>query len=1722
MTIQSSSTRAQIPTSGQLFDLPRDAQALEQQHPTQINLNLQAQLSVQGEGAATIALPTQFFFKNMLANLEAFTNKQHLLSSGKPTETQAFNKAFAYSFHKHLMDVLNKQDSPRMGNRSSISNSNDSPFMAASTALTNAITGGGNSNFAAASNADPISLTRQNSIGLLSRDLSTAEALLDHGVEPYIAAVRKLLHSNAAQEEFMVEVALKDYCYTVLLPESGSGSNTNDDDDNDANDGSNGKRVIVNTPTFGSMCTTLFCGVCQFTSRMMKKNMCKRRNSSSVTTPLLNNNNTTTNNNNNRVEVLKDITATLKPGRLTLILGPPGSGKTSLLKAISGQLLSAPGKHEFTGDLTYNGRPVHSLKNLPNWVSYVSQHDEHIDILTVKETMQHAFNCRKDIRFKDPALMKHLQSRFGEQFVEKLQLFGSLDVDIALAVLGLTECQDTIVGNVSLKGISGGQKRRTTLGEMLVTGAHVFALDEISTGLDSASTYDIVSYLSKTAHILDQTIVVALLQPPPEVIDLFDDVMVIADGQLIYHGERSKMLNYFEGLGFKCPPRKDLGDFLQELPTRSGIEYRLDPMLLREAGLRSPPTTAKEFAERWRASDQFKIEDAEVRLHLSRGSATINNNNNNGAAVDIDKLPQNSWARKLQLALFWTFRNRIRDKVKVRAKLIQNIFMGLLFGSLFYKVPKEEAYQKTMLLFNVLMFSAQTAIPEVQANIVKRAIYHKHIDAGFYPAWMIAFAQTITSLPFTIFDVLVFGNLVYWMCGLNNSAESFGLYVLISTLYGQAMQTIMGILPYIIEHEMKCTISAVLILIVCILLSGVVATEGVIPIYLKPIFHANPLSYAFRALANVEYLSKEYDDNPCPVTLGNKHVKVPQRCGDFFLGSREVRAGWNYVWEGIFLLVGYQVVFWCITALALTYIRFDRLRGKKRKGFDDVNEEEIQEQERTQRARMERQESTVVQPVTLVVSNLSYTLPPPKRGRPPLELLSGISMWALPGRMLALMGSSGAGKTTLLDVLAGIKTQGKIRGDIFLNGRRMTRAEFTKVAGYVQQFGVHSDTSTIRESLEFSFLLRLPKDSNLSPERRSMFVQDVMKLLELDEIQNQLAGACSMEQNKRLTLGVELVANPSILFCDEPTSGLDARAAAIVMRVLQRVAKSGRLVICTIHQPSIAIFQRFDDLLLLKKGGKVAYFGEIGQDFKSLISYFEAIPGTKKCEPGVNPAAWMLEVIGGGTGVRRSSNTTRKGAAGSGGGAESTTQGRTAFVARGISRGMSASILDISTDQPRSSNNLDMVVESHRSSSDDEGGDGEEDGDSQGGGDGGGGGGEGDEGGLNGNADGNNNGRGVLDKESELPFDFAQIYAQSDLRKKNDARMKNEFGVNPSALSNATPARLGVGGGNNNKDGDSSHVGEKISKFSAPIHIIFRELLKRNFIELWRSPEFSFVRVVVVSLFCSMFVCIFFQQEIHNVPDTQSRILCISFSISLTSMFAMMSGIPYSINKRPLFYREKNSGMYSSIMYTLTTAISEVPYVVLMSLLAVNIIYWGVGFNNARYPYIYFTVCSTVYILMMAYVGLLMSSLLPEALSAQLASSAFFSIFNTFAGINVPFSRIPKYYHFLHYMSPMRYLFEGILTTQFHGNKDIICNPTGVPLDHGIFKSLGVCTADGSPDLNKLSGVQVTLEEFVLDDFLEGFEYSRRYIDIGVLFAWIVVVRIITTLATVYISFEKR
>lgn len=205
---------------------------------------------------------------------------------------------------------------------------------------------------------------------------------------------------------------------------------------------------------------------------------------------------------------------------------------------------------------------------------------------------------------------------------------------------------------------------------------------------------------------------------------------------------------------------------------------------------------------------------------------------------------------------------------------------------------------------------------------------------------------------------------------------------------------------------------------------------------------------------------------------------------------------------------------------------------------------------------------------------------------------------------------------------------GVVTGEMLVDGK-LRDESFQRKTGYVQQQDLHVHTQTVREALNFSALLRQP--AKYTRQEKLDYVDTVISLLDMEEYSDAIIGVpgegLNVEQRKRLTIGVELAARPQLLlFLDEPTSGLDSQTSWSICNLMQKLTNNGQAILCTIHQPSAMLFQRFDRLLLLSRG-KTIYFGDIGKNSRVLVDYF-ARNGGPKCPAGVNPAEYMLEVIG--------------------------------------------------------------------------------------------------------------------------------------------------------------------------------------------------------------------------------------------------------------------------------------------------------------------------------------------------------------------------------------------------------------------------------------------------------------------------------------------------------------
>lgn len=253
--------------------------------------------------------------------------------------------------------------------------------------------------------------------------------------------------------------------------------------------------------------------------------------------------------------------------------------------------------------------------------------------------------------------------------------------------------------------------------------------------------------------------------------------------------------------------------------------------------------------------------------------------------------------------------------------------------------------------------------------------------------------------------------------------------------------------------------------------------------------------------------------------------------------------------------------------------------------------------------------------VDLAFQNLTYRVKEGSRSNAKI-ILKGVSGRLRSGELTAIMGPSGAGKSTLLNILSGYKTS-NIEGSVTMNGHERNISTFRKLSAYIMQDNQLHGNLTVQEAMTVATNLKLSKKFT-KPEKMSM-IDDILLTLSLSEHRNTLTRNLSGGQKKRLSIALELVSNPPIMFFDEPTSGLDSSTCFQCINLLKMLAEGGRTIICTIHQPSARLFEMFDQLYTLADG-QCVYQGST----KQLVPFLTTL--SLECPSYHNPASYIIEV----------------------------------------------------------------------------------------------------------------------------------------------------------------------------------------------------------------------------------------------------------------------------------------------------------------------------------------------------------------------------------------------------------------------------------------------------------------------------------------------------------------
>lgn len=936
-------------------------------------------------------------------------------------------------------------------------------------------------------------------------------------------------------------------------------------------------------------------------------------------------------------DILKNFRGVTKPGEMVLVLGRPGSGCTTFLKVISNQRY---GYTKLGGDVLYG--PFNSKffeKRYRGEAVYCEEDENHHPTLTVGQTLDFALETK--VPGKRPAGLSR------QEFKQKV-------IDLILKMFNIEHTKNTIVGNPFVRGISGGERKRVSIAEMMVTGASVLSWDNSTRGLDASTALDYAKSLRVLTNIYQTTTFVSLYQASESIYEVFDKVMVIDSGRQVFFGPAKEARAYFEGLGFLEKPRQTTPDYLTGCtdpferdykPGRSADNVPSTPDDLVAAFDKSGLATLlesemmeyrKNIDQEKHVYDDFVTAVKESKRHASKKS--------------VYSIPfyLQLWAlAKRQFLLRW------QDKFSLVVSWATSIVIAIVLGTVWLNLPKTSAgaFTRGGVLFIALLFNAFQAFSELASTMVGRPIVNKHRAYTFHRPSALWIAQIGVDLLFASAQIFIFSIMVYFMCGLVRDAGAFFTFVLViisgylaTTLF---FRTVGCLCP---DFDVAIRLAATIITLF-VLTSGYLIQWQSEQVWLRWIFYMNALGLGFSALMMNEFKrlnltctgTSLIPYGPGYDNLDHQVCTLPGSIAgtDQVSGSRYIELAFSYdpkhLWRNWGIIVVLIVGFLIANAFLGEYVKWGA-GGRTVTYFTKENYElkELNQKLREKRDKRNRKEEggtdassglKITSKAVLTWENLCYDVPVPS-GQ--LRLLKDIFGYVKPGQLTALMGASGAGKTTLLDVLAARKNIGVISGEKLVDGKAPGLA-FQRGTSYAEQLDVHEPATTVREALRFSADLRQPYDT--PQEEKYAYVEEVISLLEMEDIADAIIGepdtGLAVEQRKRVTIGVELAAKPELLlFLDEPTSGLDSQSAFNIVRFLRKLAAAGQAILCTIHQPNSALFENFDRLLLLQRGGQCVYFGDIGKDAHVLIDYFHRHGAD--CPPNANPAEWMLDAIGAG------------------------------------------------------------------------------------------------------------------------------------------------------------------------------------------------------------------------------------------------------------------------------------------------------------------------------------------------------------------------------------------------------------------------------------------------------------------------------------------------------------
>ncbi|KAF7959889.1 hypothetical protein EAE96_001492 [Botrytis aclada] len=774
--------------------------------------------------------------------------------------------------------------------------------------------------------------------------------------------------------------------------------------------------------------------------------------------------------------LIQGVSGVLPPGETLLVLGRPGAGCSTLLSVLANQRAQFV---DVEGSVQYGAIGSDEMKTLyGSEVALNNEDDIHFPILKVENTMQFALRLRR------PNSNPKTDAEFAEHWTDEI-----------LDSLGIKHTKSTIVGNSFVRGVSGGERKRVSLAEVLSAAPAVVTWDNPLRGLDSSSALSFLRLLKGMSRATGMSNIVTAYQTSESIYrECFDRVLLLYDGYQIYSGPAGDTAKrYFTDLGFECPPRQTTPDFLTAItsPDERRVKIGHSP---------PPPLDPAGLADAFRKSSHCHNLSADVgqfrEKHCDVLSAAAFKSEVAGSKHKFT-YPKALALRSLSIIL------------------TLNAVNALITGSAFYKrsLTATGAFELSGAVFFAQIYFCLNALGETVSTVSSRTILQKQHALGMLHPAVSAVAGTILfTLPY------------YFLVFANPTAAGYWFFELLIFVFYASQLALFRMLGAWSPNVP-----------VALLLGGAAMPVGLShsvygptwPTLLKWdswIRRISPSPYSLEA--TMGFLMKDdtlycSSDQLVPNGIGYDNITIAnQGCpisgstsgSSTVPGSTFLLAHYGYrpsnAWRNFGLILVFWAIYTGLTAVDLTLMTKNRGGGGASRVFkrgavipDDIRgDEELREKESDLESQgnplaihpQENSQSVNDSSSTLSTNAADWTENAKNNSRPSFtfsnvsyhvqvdgenrQLLTDISGYVRPGQLTALMGVSGAGKTTLLDTLAQRKDTGIVTGDMMIGGQPVANlgARFSRACGFCMQQDVHDSGATVREALIFSAMMRRP------------------------------------------------------------------------------------------------------------------------------------------------------------------------------------------------------------------------------------------------------------------------------------------------------------------------------------------------------------------------------------------------------------------------------------------------------------------------------------------------------------------------------------------------------------------------------------------------------------------------------------------------------------------------